>query len=165
MKRFPLIVGFALLFSNATSATDTQNGAWNVQSDTYEILLDKRQVTYMGNVVAEQGEYRIRADRLRAYLNENNEVVRMEAHGTTRLQAELESLNQPQKTRLNGDSLFYNLNAARVTARGNTVFTRGQDQMNAHELTYNLNEERIVANRNATDRVRVVLFPEGSRQP
>ena len=148
-----------------TAPADSTDGAWNVQSDTYEILLDERQVTYVGNVVAEQGEYRIKADRLRAFFNEKNEVIRMEAHGAGAAQAQLESLQAPEETRLHGDSLFYNLSAARVTARGNTLFVRGHDKMNAHELTYNLNEERVVANRNATDRVRVVLFPEGSRTP
>ncbi len=148
-----------------SATAETTNGAWNVQSDTYEILLDERQVTYVGNVIAEQGTYRIKADRLRAFFNERNEVIRMEAHGTRSAQAQLESLNQPEETRLHGDSLFYNLPDARVTARGNTQFVRGHDTMNAHELTYNLNEERVVANRNATERVRVVLFPEGSRTP
>ncbi len=154
-----------MVWLSATATAESSGGAWEVQSDTYEILLEERQVTYRGNVIAEQGEYRIKADRLRAFFNERNEVIRMEAHGTSAGQAELENLTREPRTELFGDSLYYNLNDAQVTARGNTTFSQGHDTLNAHELTYNLTEERVVANRNAEERVRVVLYTEGSITP
>lgn len=141
-----------------------QEGAWEVQSDSYEILLDKRQITYVGNVVAEQGEYRIKADRMLAFFNENNELIRLEADGTQQVQAELEALDQPQKTRLLGDRLLYDMHADRVTARGHTKLFRGTDTMDAHELVYNLVEERVVAMRSNDARVKVIMYPEGSNK-
>jgi lipopolysaccharide transport protein LptA len=147
------------------SAVSLEGGAWEVQSDSYEILLDQHQITYVGNVVAEQGEYRIKADRMRAYFNENNELIRMEADGSTDVQAELEALDQPQKTRLLGDRLLYDMRDDQVTARGHTRLYRGTDTMDAHELVYNIVEERVVAQRNDQARVKVVMYPEGTTPP
>ncbi len=154
----------SLLFAVASWGV-VEKKPWEVQSDSYEILLDQRQITYVGNVVAEQGEYRIKADRLRAYFNEKNELIRMEADGTPTLQAELEALDQPQVTRLLGDRLLYDMRDDRVTAKGHTKLFRGPDTMDAHELIYNLLEERVVALRNDQSRVKVVMFPEGTRPP
>ncbi len=151
--------------SPTAAAVTTNEGAWEVQSDSYEILLDKRQITYVGNVVAEQGEYRIKADRMLAFFNENNELIRLEADGTSKVQAELEALDQPQKTRLLGDRLLYDMHEDRVTARGHTKLFRGTDTMDAHELVYNLLEERVVAMRSNDARVKVVMYPEGSTKP
>ena len=160
-----LICYLALLITSSgiAASANAANEPWDVQSDSYEILLDQKQVTYLGNVVAEQGVFTIKADRLRAFFNDNNEVIRMEAYGTKAAQAELEDRGQAPVTRLHGDALHYNLNNSRVTARGNTLLVRGQDTLNAHELVYNLNEERVVANRNDQERVRVVLFPQGTK--
>jgi lipopolysaccharide transport protein LptA len=149
----------------AETSPPGQEAPWEVQSDSYEILLDKRQITYVGNVVAEQGEYRIKADRMLAFFNENNELIRLEADGTSAVQAELEALDQPQKTRLLGDRLLYDMHDDRVTARGNTKLLRGTDTMDAHELVYNLMEERVVAMRSNEARVKVVMYPEGSIKP
>jgi len=146
-------------------AVSAESGPWEVQSDSYEILLDQRQITYVGNVVASQGEYLIKADRMRAYFNDKNELIRMEADGTSEVQAELEALNQPQTTRLFGDRLLYDMQEDRVTARGHTRLFRGYDTMDAHEVIYNLTEERVVALRNDESRVRVIMYPEGARPP
>jgi|GEM_PF-1887140 len=151
--------------ANADVQAQVAEGAWEVQSDSYEILLDKRQITYVGNVVAEQGEYRIKADRMLAFFNENNELIRLEADGTKAVQAELEALDQPQKTRLLGDRLLYDMHEDRVTARGHTKLFRGTDTMDAHELVYNLMEERVVAMRSTDARVKVIMYPEGSTKP
>lgn len=157
----------AAVTTEASTAVQTQvdEGPWEVQSDSYEILLDKRQITYVGNVIAEQGEYRIKADRMLAFFNENNELIRLEADGTSAVQAELEALDQPQKTRLLGDRLLYDMHEDRVIARGHTKLFRGADTMDAHELIYNLMEERVVAMRSADARVKVVMYPEGSTKP
>lgn len=158
-------IGLLSLVCTVTSWGVVENKPWEVESDSYEILLDQRQITYVGNVVAEQGEYRIKADRLRAYFNEKNELIRMEADGSSTLQAELEALDQPQVTRLLGDRLLYDMRDDRVTAKGHTKLFRGPDTMDAHELIYNLLEERVVALRNDQSRVKVVMFPEGARPP
>ncbi len=160
-----IATGLACLFCSVGSWGVVEKKPWEVQSDSYEILLDQRQITYVGNVVAEQGEYRIKADRLRAYFNEKNELIRMEADGTSSLQAELEALDQPQITRLLGDRLLYDMRDDRVTAKGHTKLLRGPDTMDAHELIYNLLEERVIALRNDTARVKVIMFPEGTRPP
>ncbi|MCP5180942.1 MAG: lipopolysaccharide transport periplasmic protein LptA [Pseudomonadales bacterium] len=153
----------SLLFLPAAVLAVGSDQPWEVQSDSYEILLDQRQITYVGNVVASQGEYRIRASRLRAYLNEKNEIIRLEADGSAATQAELEALNQPQETRLFGDRLLYDMRADKVTARGHTRLFRGTDTMDAHELVYNLTDEKVVAMRNTQERVRVVMYPEGTK--
>ena len=163
-RQWVLLAGGVFAACFATAESDTMGGTpWEVQSDSYEILLDQRLITYVGNVVAEQDEYRIKADRMRAYFNEKNELIRMEADGSSTVQAELEALKQPEKTRLVGDRLVYDMLDDRVTARGSTRLFRGPDTMDAHELIYNLLEERVVALRNSESRVKVVMFPEGSR--
>lgn len=129
----------------------------NIEAGRFEMLLAERKATYVGNVIAVQGDYEIQADRLIVHFNEDNQVTSMIATGDP---AKLSDHSAAPPITVTGASLDYQFDAAAVRATGGATLFQGEDRMTAERISYDLDADRAQAFSGNGGRVRLIFRPE-----
>jgi lipopolysaccharide export system protein LptA len=113
-------------------------------------------VTFEGNVVANQADVTLRADRLFAeYSREERNIEKITAEGNVRV-------TQGGKEARAARAVFYNLEQ-RIVLTGGADLTQGENTLQGDTVTIYLRENRSVVTGGKGGRVRAVLHPEGLR--
>ncbi len=127
-----------------------------ITSDRLEAEHAARQVRFIGNVAARQGELLIYAGELIAYLSERQEIERIEALRDVRI-------IQGVRVATGQKGVYYRADA-RFVLTGSPRIRQGEDFIEGEEITVFLNEERsIVRGRNGS-RVQAVFHPRGENR-
>ncbi|MCP5432089.1 MAG: LPS export ABC transporter periplasmic protein LptC [Alphaproteobacteria bacterium] len=123
------------------------SGDLAIESDTLEVALDQKLVTFSGNVDATQGGVRLRADRVKAYFADAKgakkpaapapagaaafgDISRLEAEGNVRVATAGETAR--------GGRAVYDVPGQRITLRDNVVLTGRESVIRSEGLEFNL---------------------------
>ncbi|RII26584.1 MAG: lipopolysaccharide transport periplasmic protein LptA [Geobacter sp.] len=110
--------------------------------------------TFVGKVVARQGDLVIYSDRLIVhYADKDKEVDRVEAFGNVRIVQE--------NRRGEADHAVYERQLAKITLDGGKPkVSQGEDTVTGEVITYFLNDEKSVATGGKTGRVEATIQPK-----
>ncbi len=133
----------------------------NIEAGHFEMLLAENKATYVGGVVAVQGEREIRADHLTVYFDEDNDVVSMLAEGDP---ATLSDRAAEPPITVTGAALDYHFDEQRVRVSGGGALVQGEDRLTAEIIIYDLEAERAEAFSNSGGRVQLTLEPKDSNE-
>jgi len=159
MKRILcLICMFMVLVSSAAAgagAGEKRDGQpITIRSNELQADTKNRTATFIGKVVAKQGDITIFADRLVVrYAEQGGDVETVEAIGNVRI---------VQENRIGtAQQGVYKTREGKITLSGTPKVVQGKDMITGREITYFVNEERSVVTGGPESRVEAVLYPKG----
>jgi len=121
-------------------------------------------ITFIGNVIARQGEMIIHADQAQVFYlkkDEGNEIKEIVAIGNVKFQ-EGDRVATGQK------AIFYN-DQQKVILTGQPKVWQGKDMVSGDKITVFLNEDKSIVEGGPGQRVEVILYPKpappGKGQP
>lgn len=112
-------------------------------------------ITFIGNVIARQGEMIIHADRAQVFYikkDEGNEIKEIIAIGNVKFQ-EGDRVATGQK------AIFYN-EQQKVILTGQPKVWQGKDMVSGDKITVFLNEDKSIVEGGPAQRVEVILYPK-----
>jgi len=128
----------------------------NVTADRLDADDLARQVTFLGNVVARQGDVVIYAARLTLfYAAESREIERVEADGDVRIV-------QGERVATGQKGVLYR-EEGRVVLTGAARVHQGEDFVEGDEIIVLLNEEKSIVQGREGGRVNAVFHPKEER--
>ena len=127
----------------------------DIKADQFEMLLEERETTYSGHVVAVQGERQFVGDLLVVRFNEEDRIASMRALGSP---ARLTDAGEQEPISLSAATLSYELEEALVRAEAG-VLTRGEDSVSAAIILYDLERKEAQALGKEGSRVKLLLAP------
>lgn len=129
----------------------------DIRSDRLEANEAKKQMRFVGDVVATQGDLTIYAKELTLYYSEESgEVDRVEAIGDVRIV-------QGEKVATGQKGVFYN-REAKIVLTGAPRVNQGEDFISGEKITVFLNEERSEVSGQEGGRVNAVFHPKGEKK-
>lgn len=158
MKKTAIVLASLVLSAQALFAAPPGGGrsAQQIDVKSDELFTDKgnRSATFVGKVVARQGDLTVYADRLTVfYAEKGGEVERIEADGNVRLD---------QGNRLGtGGHALYDLKEEKVTLTVDPRVQQGEDFVTGKVITYSLSEEKSMVTGGSDSRVRALIHPKG----
>ena len=130
----------------------------DIRSDSLEADDAKRQVRFLGNVVARQGDLTIYAQEVAIFYAEGaGEIDRIEAYGDVRIV-------QGDKVATGRQGVFFN-REGKIVLTGSPRLNQGENHITGAEVTVFLNEERSVVRGQEGGRVNAVFHPKGTSSP
>lgn len=141
-----------------------------ITSDSLEVAQQENMATFVGNVVAIQGEVRLKADKMTVYYakpaekkTEKNQqaIKKIDVTGNVFLSTSQETAS--------GASGTYDVVAQEIRLNNNVVLTRGPNVLKGNALTYNFTSGRSVISggdvaesgaSKGKERVRALFVPE-----
>ena len=163
-----LLVTFAALPAAADERFNT-NQPIEINSDSLEVYQEESRAIFIGNVVAVQGDVRLKADKMTVHYTKAEEgkssdgksaIDRIEVVGNV-------FLSTPEETAA-GASGVYAVANREINLRDNVVLTRGKNVLKGDQLVYNLNTGKSVisssgaavsAKTGKKERVRALFVP------
>lgn len=163
MRNLLLIMCLLLLLAGFTSAADKMpTGSYdssqpiNITSDRLEADDAARQVKFLGNVVARQGEVVIYSAVLTLFYSEGSkEIDRVEADRDVRIV-------QGDRVATGDKAVFYQADG-RIVLTGNARVHQGADFVEGDVITVLLGEEKSVVHGREGSRVNAVFHPKEER--
>lgn len=129
----------------------------DIRSDRLEANDAKKQMRFLGNVVARQGDLTIYAQEVTIFYSEGaGDIDRVEALRDVRIV-------QGEKIATGQKGIFYN-NEAKIVLTGSPRVNQGEDFISGEQITVFLNEERSVVSGEDGGRVNAVFHPKGEKQ-
>lgn len=129
----------------------------DIRSDRLEANDAKKQMRFLGNVVARQGGLTIYAQEVTIFYSEGaGDIDRVEALRDVRIV-------QGEKIATGQKGIFYN-NEAKIVLTGSPRVNQGEDFISGEQITVFLNEERSVVSGEDGGRVNAVFHPKGEKQ-
>ncbi|MCK5801548.1 MAG: hypothetical protein KAI66_01890 [Lentisphaeria bacterium] len=113
----------------------------DIQAETAEWDLDGRTGDLVGNVIVTYGDRTLTADRMKVFMNEKNELERVEAHGNVVMR------EKKGKNRATGGKAVYDIIKDIIVLSDSPVLYRGEEwkMTNAKTVTYNLRKREFKA--------------------
>jgi len=105
------------------------NAPIEVSANAFEADMNAKTGTYVGNVIVKQGDFRLRADRVRVNVS-NGKPEQIVANGSVVLQA--------PSGNAQGDNGIYEVAQRLVTLTGRVVLTKQKNVMRGSKLVVNL---------------------------
>jgi lipopolysaccharide export system protein LptA len=130
-----------------------------IQIKSNELVSDTaaRTATFIGKVVARQGDITIYSDRLViSYSEKGKEVDKVEAFGNVRIV-------QENRLGLAAHALYEN-KTGKITLDGNPKVYQGDDVVSGKVITYLVNEQKSVVTGSPNERVQAVIHPKGKEK-
>lgn len=140
-----LALGLALPSGAALAASPPQNSILgkhdsnapiNITADKVLADLNRKSITYTGNVIVIQGDVRMRANMMKVN-TADGKADTIEAHGGV-------IVDSPRSGTATGDAGLYDVKPRTVTLTGRVVLTRAKDVLRGTKLTVNLNTGQAV---------------------
>ncbi|NMC74930.1 MAG: lipopolysaccharide transport periplasmic protein LptA [Geobacteraceae bacterium] len=156
MKRIlSLVCILHALASPVAALAETRDGQpITIRSNELQADTKSRIATFLGKVVAKQGDITIFADRLVVrYEEQGGDVEMVEAIGNVRIVQE-NRIGTAQRG-------VYRTREGKITLSGNPKVVQGKDMITGREITYFVNEERSVVTGGPEARVEAVIYPKG----
>ncbi len=164
MARLFLLMAFATLcccvpatFADEVEPELDRKQPIEITAQQLEVLQLQRQSVFTGDVVAQQGDMTLYAEKLIIYLQENqDEVDRLEAMGAVRF-VQLGRVATAEK------AIFYQKDEVLVLT-GNAVVIEGKNKISGDEMTLFMKEDRILIKGSEKTRVKAVVVPEEKKE-
>lgn len=129
----------------------------DIRSDRLEANDAKKQMRFLGNVVARQGDLTIYAQEITIFYAEGaGDIDRVEAHRDVRIV-------QGEKVATGQKGVFFN-REAKIVLTGSPRINQGEDFISGEQITVFLNEERSEVSGQDGGRVNAVFHPKGQKQ-
>jgi lipopolysaccharide export system protein LptA len=124
-----------------------------IKSDELQTDYKARTATFIGKVVARQGDVTITGDRMIVYYAAaGGDLEKVEIFGNVRI---------VQTDRIGiGNHGVYDSKSGRVTLDGSPRVIQGKDSVTGKVITYNLNDESSVVSGGGDSRVEAVIHPK-----
>lgn len=157
MKKI-LFVIFALMTTvfqpvAARAAADAEESPITIKSNELQADQANRTATFIGKVIAKQGDVTIHADKLVVrYAEGGGEVDKVEAFGNV-------SIVQQNRIGTGQQAVYYN-KEGKITLSGSPKVIQGKDMVTGREITYFVNQDRSVVTGGPDSRVEAVIFPK-----
>ncbi len=143
----------------AGQGTEPVRGDQPIQIKSNELFTDNtaRTATFVGKVVARQGDITIYSDRLVIFYSEKGkEVDKVEAFGNVRI---------VQENRLGlANHALYENKTGKITLDGNPKVYQGEDVVTGKVITYLVNEQKSMVTGGPGERVEAVIHPKGKEK-
>lgn len=159
MKRLLSAILLCIAFAGSLPAADgvgAGRGDQPIQIKSNELFTDSAAgtATFVGKVVARQGDITIYSDRLVIfYAEKKKEVDKVEAFGNVRI---------VQENRLGvANHALYENKAGKITLDGNPKVYQGDDVVTGKVITYLVNEQKSMVTGGPNERVEAVIHPKG----
>lgn len=136
----------------------SSNAPIQVSADTFLADINSKSGTYTGNVVVTQGDFKLRADRVKV-LVANNKPDKIQAFGNV-------VFNAPSGN-AQGDNGVYDVNPRTISLAGHVILTKDKNVMRGTTLVVNLvtGEARLGAKGAAGGRVQGLFTPAPEKSP
>jgi lipopolysaccharide export system protein LptA len=137
-----------------TKGMSNPNAPIDLSADNMFVDQNTGMVVYTGNVIVKQGEMRLRADKMRAKLVNNN-PTHIYADGRVVIDA-------PSGT-ATGDTGVYDVEPRMVTLNGRVVLTQDKNVLRGNKLLVNLisGQATLDGGQGKTGRVQALFTPKG----
>lgn len=163
MKKIPTSIFFVIIFSmisfvHASSIVPTKlnrNQPLNITSNKVEIVRDKGQIIFLGNVIAVQDEFTLYADKMVVKYNESKD----QKININNIKA-INNVKFTNKTIIAiGDEGIYDVKKNIITMKKNIKATEKGITVYADEFSYDVNtgKSNIVGNKQQNERVVIIL--------
>jgi lipopolysaccharide export system protein LptA len=128
-----------------------------IKSNELQADMKSRTATFLGRVVAKQGDITIHSDKLIVrYAESGGEVEKVEAFGNVRI---------VQENRIGtGQQAIYYRNEGKITLTGSPKVVQGKDTITGREITYFVADEKSIVTGTPENRVEAVIFPKGKEK-
>ena len=162
--RLALVAAAAIAAAGPASAQVIDSGTIDtslpiaIAADAMQVEQEAQRAIFLGAVDVEQGELKLKADRLVVYYRdpeaaEDNAIYKIEVDGNVRFATPNESAQ--------GDSGVYNVDDSTITLIGNVVLTSGQNVIRGSQATMNLATGKSeVRNEAGSGRVEGLFVPD-----
>jgi lipopolysaccharide export system protein LptA len=156
------IVGVVLFWCGIASGAQLAAGLAadapiSISAERLEANDSIREVRFVGNVVARQGDLAIYANELVLhYPAESREIDRVEARGDVRIV-------QGNRVATGQSAAFFN-RERKIVLSGSPRVYQGEDFVEGDEITVLLDEEKSIVKSDQGSRVNAVFHPKGERQ-
>lgn len=171
LKSFISAAGLTALMSFSAAAQISGNsGPIQIEADRLDFLDQENQAVYVGNVDAQQGDARIRAEKLTIFFEEGNAGGDESAIGGSvgavkRLLAEGTVYYMTPDEKARGNQGVYNYQDNTITLTGDVTVTRGENVITGDKLLINVGSGRSTISSNSKkrgERVQTVLITSNS---
>ncbi len=163
MKKIPTSIFFVIIFSmisfvHASSIVPTKlnrNQPVNITSNKVEIVRDKGQIIFLGNVIAVQDEFTLYADKMVVEYNESKD----QKININNIKA-INNVKFTNKTIIAiGDEGIYDVRKNIIIMKKNIKATEKGITVYADEFSYDVNtgKSNIVGNKQQNERVVIIL--------
>lgn len=163
MKKIPTSIFFVIIFSmisfvHASSIVPTKlnrNQPLNITSNKVEIVRDKGQIIFLGNVIAIQDEFTLYADKMVVEYNESKD----QKININNIKA-INNVKFTNKTIIAiGDEGIYDVKKNIIIMKKNIKATEKGITVYADEFSYDVNtgKSNIVGNKQQNERVVIIL--------
>jgi len=123
-----------------------------ITSNQLEVFQEDQKSVFSGDVVAQQGEMTLYTDQLTVTFDNQNDVSRVEAAGSVRIEEPLRNAR--------GNHAVFDREADTLVLSGNAVVVQGENRISGDEITLFIGQNRSIVKSNDTGRVRAVILPE-----
>lgn len=151
MKRsLVTVILFLIAASAQAQQTDTKKPV-EVASDTLEVLQNEQKAIFVGNVIATQGNIKMRAERMVVFYRETPKAAGataapMGAKGIHRIEAHGNVIFTTPTETAQGNQAIYNVDTETVDLVGNVTLTRDKNVLKGTSLSYNMATGRSILN-------------------
>lgn len=164
MKKIPTSIFFVVVFfsmvnftyaSSITSTKINKNQPLNITSNKVEIIRDKGEIIFIGNVIAVQDEFTLYADKMIVKYNESKD----QKININNIKA-INNVKFINKTIIAiGDEGTYDVKKNIITMKKNIKATEKGITVYADEFSYDVNtgKSNIVGNKQQNERVVIIL--------
>ncbi len=128
-----------------------------IKSNELQADTKTRSATFVGKVVAKQGDITIHTDKLVVrYAEKGGDVEKVEAFGNVRI---------VQENRIGtAQHAVYFTKDGKIVLTGSPKVVQGKDMVSGSEITYFVSEEKSVVTGTSDARVEAVIYPKGKGQ-
>lgn len=143
-----------------------------IASDTLEVLQEKNQAIFSGNVIAKQGDVTMRSAKMIVYYESaptDEKAKKADAAGTTgkgidHIESEGDVVFITTDETAKGDKAIYNTKTDTIDLIGNVVLTREKNILKGSTLNYNLTTGRsVLTGGGSKGRVHGLFVPSGAK--
>jgi lipopolysaccharide export system protein LptA len=154
---FLVFMASPVLGSGVLEGKSTTDQPIDIRSDRLEANDTKKQMRFIGNVVARQGDLTIYAQEVILFYAEGEgDIDRVEAHRDVRIV-------QGEKVATGQKGVFFN-HEAKIVLTGSPRVNQGEDFISGEQITVFLNEERSEVSGQDGGRVNAVFHPKGQKK-
>ncbi|QEP44272.1 lipopolysaccharide transport periplasmic protein LptA [Ectothiorhodospiraceae bacterium BW-2] len=145
-----------LTAAERTTLFNTSNEPISIQSDTLTIDESSGISLYQGQVVLQQGDLTLKADRLEI-VTTDRAIASVTTHGTP---THLQQLT-PTPLEAQANTIRYDATQATLDFQGNARLTHSGDQFSGNAIRYLIHQNRVEASSGGSSkqRVHVILQP------
>jgi lipopolysaccharide export system protein LptA len=159
---FPWLLCFSLLSLTVQARNGDSDEPLRINARSVEANEKTGTAVYRGNVILEQGNLSIRADRLEVHSRQNQ----TEYVVATGQPVKLRQLSDGQSEEIQAEArkVEYHVTSRKVDMFGDVSLRQGGDLFTGHALHYDINEKRLSAVGDETndDRIQVIIQPKKS---